>query len=50
MVDRRKAYIALFPAKTIVRDPHQRDSPTPRVQDLNLRRTWDQVPLNLVVQ
>ena len=30
MVDRRKAFIALFPAGTIVRDPHHRESPTRR--------------------
>ena len=31
--------LALFPAGTIVRDPHHRESPTRREQDLNLRRT-----------
>ena len=31
--------LALFPAGTIVRDPHHRESPTRRKQDLNLRRT-----------
>ena len=31
--------IALFPAGTTVRDPHRRESPTRREQDLNLRRT-----------
>ena len=36
MVDRRKA---LFPAGTIVRDPHHRESPTRREQDFTLRRT-----------
>ena len=34
--------LALFPAGTIVRDPHHRESPTRREQDLNLRRTWVQ--------
>ena len=36
MVDRQKA---LFPAGTIVRSPHHRESPTRREQGLNLRRT-----------
>ena len=31
--------LALFPAGTIVRDPHHRESTTRRVQDLSLRRT-----------
>ena len=31
--------LALFPAGTIVSDPHHRESPTRREQDLNLRRT-----------
>ena len=30
---------ALFPAGTIVRDPHHRESLTRREQDLKLRRT-----------
>ena len=34
--------LALFPAGTIVRDPHHRGSPTRREQGLNLRRTWVQ--------
>ena len=34
--------LALFPAGTIVRDPHHRESPTRREQGLNLRRTWVQ--------
>ena len=38
MVDRRKAFITLFPAGTIVRDPHHREYPTRREQNLNLRR------------
>ena len=38
MVDRRKA-LALFPVRTIVRDPHHRESPTRHGQDLNLCRT-----------
>ena len=36
MVDR---CLALFPAGTVVRDPHHRESPTRRVQGLNLGRT-----------
>ena len=36
MVGRRKA---LFPAGSIVRDPHHRESPTRREQGLNLLRT-----------
>ena len=31
--------LALFPAGTIVRDLHHRESPTRREQGLNLRRT-----------
>ena len=31
--------LALFPAGAIFRDPHHRESPTRREQDLNLRRT-----------
>ena len=31
--------LALFPARTIVRDPHHRESPTRREQVLNLHRT-----------
>ena len=31
--------VALFPAGTIARDPHHRESPTRREQDLSLRRT-----------
>ena len=38
MVDRRKAFLALFPSGTIVRDPHYRESPTRREQGLNLCR------------
>ena len=34
--------LALFPAGTIVRDPHHRESPTRPEQGLNLRRTWVQ--------
>ena len=30
--------LALFSVRTIVRDPHHRESPTRREQDLNLRR------------
>ena len=42
--------LALFPAGTIVRDPHHRECPTRREQGLNLRRTWVQAQLNEVVQ
>ena len=31
-------HLGLFPAGTIVRDPHRHESPTRREQDLNLRR------------
>ena len=31
--------LALFPALTIARDPHHRESPTRHIQDLSLRRT-----------
>ena len=48
LTDERR--LALFPAKTFVRDPHHRESPTCREQDLNLRRTWVQVLQNEVVQ
>ena len=34
--------LALFPVGAIVRDPHNRESPTQRMQSLNLRRTWVQ--------
>ena len=40
VTDKRR--LALFPAGTIVRDPHHRESPTRREQDMNLRRTWVQ--------
>ena len=40
MVDRWKAFIALFPAGTIIRDPQLRESLKRLEQDLNLRRTW----------
>ena len=42
--------VPLFPARTIVRDPHHHESPTHRKQDLNLRRTWVQTLMNEVVQ
>ena len=38
MADRQKTF-SLFPAGTIVRDPHHSESPTRREQGLNLRRT-----------
>ena len=37
-----KGRLALFPAGTIVRDPHHRESLTRCEQGLNLRRTWVQ--------
>ena len=42
--------LALFPARTIVRDPHHRESATCREQGLNLRRTRVQALLSEVVQ
>ena len=48
LTDERR--LALFPAGTIVRDPHHLESPTRREQDLNLRRTWAQAFLNEYVQ
>ena len=41
--------LALFPARTMVRDPHHCESPTRCEQDLNLRRTWVQAFLNEVM-
>ena len=41
--------LTLFPAGTIVRDLHYRESPTRREEDLNLRRTWAQALLNEIV-
>ena len=37
LIDERR--LSLFPAGTIVRDPHHRESLTRREQDWNLRRT-----------
>ena len=37
LTDERR--LTLFPARTIVRDPHHRESLTHREQGLNLRRT-----------
>ena len=37
LTDKRR--LALFPAGTIVRDPHHRESPARREQGLGLRRT-----------
>ena len=45
-----KGVLALFPAGTIVRDPHHHESLTYFKQDLTLCRTWVQVLLNEVVQ
>ena len=42
-------HLALFPARTIVRDPHHRESPTRHEQELSLHRTWVQAELNEVV-
>ena len=41
-----ESHLTLFPAGTIVRDPHHRESPTRREQDLNLSKTWCQALLN----
>ena len=38
MVDRQRR-LALFPAGTIVTDPHHCESPTRREQGMNMRRT-----------
>ena len=38
--------LAVFPAGTIVRDPHHRESPTCRGQDLDRRRALVQALLN----
>ena len=48
LTDERR--LALFPAGTIVRSPHHRESPAHREQDMNLRTTWVQALLNEVVQ
>ena len=48
LTDERR--LALFPAGTIVRDPHHRESPTRREQDMNLRRTWVKALLNEAMQ
>ena len=48
LTDERR--LALFPAGTIVRDCHHRESRTRREQDLNLRITWVQALLNEDVQ
>ena len=45
-----KDVYALFPAGTIVRDSHHRQSLTRREQDLNLRRIRVQTLLNEAVQ
>ena len=34
----KKRRLALFPARTIIRDPHHCEFPSGREQDLNLRR------------
>ena len=41
-----------WPTKGVLpfRDPHRRESPTRRKEDLNLRRTLRQVLMNEVVQ
>ena len=48
LTDERR--LALFPAGTIVRDPHHLETLTCREQDLNLRRSWIQALLNEVVR
>ena len=47
IVDQRR--LTLFPAGTIVRDHHHRESPTRRKQDFNLCRILAQTLLNEVV-
>ena len=48
LIDERP--LALFPAKTIARDPYHLESPTHCKQDLSLCQTWVQAWLNKVVQ
>ena len=48
LTDERR--LTIFPASTIVRDPHHRESLTHREQDINLCRTLVQAYLNEVVQ
>ena len=43
-------YLALFPARFIVRDSHHGEFLTRHKQDLNLHRTWVKAFLNEVVQ
>ena len=42
--------LALYPAGTIIRDPHHRESLTGCKQDLNMPRIWVQTFLNEVMQ
>ena len=44
LIDER--HLAVFPAGTIVRDPHDRESPTGREQRLNLRAAFE--PLKII--
>ena len=46
IVDQKKRRLALFPAGTIIRDPHHGEFPTRREQELNLRRIWVQVVIH----
>ena len=50
MIDLRKEFNFFFPTGTIVKDSHNRESPTRRQQVLNLRKTWDEALLNEVIQ
>ena len=45
-----KKHLNLFPAATIVIDPHDFESPRRREHDLKLHRTWVQALLNKVMQ
>ena len=48
LTDERR--LALFPARTTIRDPRHHESPTRREQDLNLPRARIHAVLNEVVQ
>ena len=47
LVDRRRYGLALFPAGTIVRDPHHRESPTRR-ESLSFFTRHGSIMLNLI--
>ena len=48
MVDQKRR-LALFPARTIIRDPHHREFPTRREQVLNQRRIWPKRRMRLLI-